>query len=346
MLRYALCLLLAALSPQTAEIKMETLTYASSADKTAPLYADIALRPDGKPKPLLVVMHGYNGSRADVNLDLKELVEKGVVALAPDMRGSGESAGKWDSGGLDTHDILDAVLAAVAAHPREINARNLNIVGYSGGGGNAIACAVRFPDLFQTCVSFFGISDYGAWHQSKGRPDCSQRMERALGGPPEKVPEMYVARNANTAAGNALARLHFFWDEEETQCPPDTIEKFAVNYQKAGLTRATVHVSKRTDKDRWLHGYRTDHRRLSQADALFLPDVLAGTASPALPRKGRLVVNGYLVTRRFAVRIEDGQRGRVVVEYDVSGAKPAVKVIENPRQYKVRVEESPLAVLP
>ncbi|MFH0938853.1 MAG: alpha/beta hydrolase [Planctomycetota bacterium] len=325
---------------------MEKFVYASSVDQTTPLYVNIAFQADGRPKPLLVVMHGYNGNRASVNLDIKELAEKNVVALAPDMRGSGDSAGKWDSGGLDTHDILDAVLAAVARYPREINARNLNIVGYSGGGGNAIACAVRFPDLFQTCVSFFGISDYGAWYKSRGRIDCNERMEQALGGPPDKALDMYVARNANAAAGNVMAKLHFFWDEHETQCPPAMIEEFIANYKQAGLDRVAVHISKRADKDRWTHSNRVSNRNLSHADVLFLPDVLAGTISPSLPKKGKLVVNGYLVTRHFAVFIESGQQGRVVIEYDVSDAKPAIKVIENPRQYKVRIEKSPLTTLP
>ena len=44
---------------------------------------------------------------------------------------------------------------------------------------------------------------------------------RTLGGTPAEVPLVYAARNYNLAAANAQAsKLHFFWDEEETQCPP------------------------------------------------------------------------------------------------------------------------------
>jgi pimeloyl-ACP methyl ester carboxylesterase len=309
-------------------------------DGTAPLLADVAYLADGRPKPLLVVMHGYGGGRAAVAQDLRELAPRGVFALAPDMRGRGGSAGQWDSGGLDVHDILDAVLAALARYPGETDARNLNLVGYSGGGGNAIACMVRFPDLFQTVVSFFGIADYAGWHRSGGRPDCNQWMEQALGGTPEQRPEVYTARNAIPAAGNAACgRLHFVWDEEETMCPPALVQAWLSTHRAAGLANASVHISHAGDPRRWIHNYRSGNPDLSAADDLYLPDVLAPKAgSPRLPPRGRLVVPGYLVTRHFQVWVEDGQRGRVAIDYELTGAVPRIRVTDNPGAFAVRVD--------
>lgn len=338
--------------PALAEEKAATFAtfeYASSVDGTKPLKADVGYIADGKAKTLLVVMHGYSGSRKAVALDVKELAARGVFAVAPDMRGCGDSAGKWDSGGLDVHDIADAVLAAIEKYPKEIDARNLNIVGYSGGGGNAIACMVRFPDLFRTYVSFFGISDYAGWHASKGRPDCNVRMEKALGGPPDRLPDEYLSRNAIPAAANALAgRLHFVWDEAETACPANMIEEFVANYRKSGLDKAIMHISKKTDTIRWIHNYRSSNRDLTKADDLFLPDVMkTDVTSPRMPSNGKLVVPGYVVTRQFQVWVEDGTKGQVTVEYDTRGEKPIVTVVDNPKKYKVRIETtSPFAVLP
>lgn len=324
-------------------MRRECLAYASSVDGTQPLLADVAYLPDGRPKPLLVVMHGYGGARDAVTPDLLELAPRGVFALAPDMRGRGGSAGRWDSGGLDVHDILDAVRAALARYPADIDTRNLNIVGYSGGGGNAIACLVRFPDLFQTAVSFFGISDYGGWHRSGRRPDCNRWMEAAIGGTPDQLPALFAARNAIPAAGNACCgRLHFVWDEEETMCPPALVEAWLAEHRRAGLTNATVHISRRGAPKRWIHNYRSGNPDLSAADDLFLPDVLAPkTASPGLPPRGRLVVPGYLVTRHFQVWIADGQRGRAHIEYDLSGPEPDVRVTANPGGFTVRVATTP-----
>jgi pimeloyl-ACP methyl ester carboxylesterase len=326
------------------------MEYRSSADGAGPLLADVEFQPDGTRKPLLLVMHGYNGGREHCRPDIVDYAKLGIFAVSPDMRGRGGSGGTWDSGGLDVHDILDAAVEAVRRFPGEVDPRNLNVVGYSGGGGNAIACAVRFPDLFQTCVSFFGISDYAAWHAVNSRPDCVEVMDRTLGGTPEQVPEVYLARSANLAAANCVwSRLHFFWDEEETQCPPAPVEGFIRRYRAAALSNVAVHVSRRTDANRWLHGYRSDHASLKgPADSLFLRDVFAPKdSSPRIPERGRFVVPGYLVTRRFAVYIGDGQRGQVIVEYDISGNKPKVEVVHNPKNYEVRIlEKSPLAGLP
>jgi pimeloyl-ACP methyl ester carboxylesterase len=331
------------------DMNVEQLTYASSVDGTQPLFADVAFVPGGGGKPLLVVMHGYSGGRQAVAQDIRELAQRGVVAIAPDMRGKGGSAGRWDSSGLDVHDILDAVLAAVARYPGEIDARNLSIVGYSGGGGNAIACMTRFPDLFQTYVSFFGIADYGGWHRSGGRPDCNEVMEAALGGTPDQLPKLYAARNFIPAAGNARSgRLHFVWDEDETMCPPAMTEAFLRVHREAGLANATIHVSRQGDAPRWTHSYRSGNPDLSAADDLYLADVLAPkAASPVLPTRGRLVVPGYLVTRTFQVWIGDGQGGQVTVIYDLTGATPSLQVIDNPHGYRVRIEvASPLSRLP
>ncbi len=326
----------------------ETFQYVSSADMTGPLLADVCFGRTGKPKPLVVVMHGYSGCRKDVAADIHDLALRGVVAVAPDMRGRGGSAGRWDSGGLDVHDILDAVVATFEKYAGEVDTMRLNIVGYSGGGGNAIACMVRFPDLFRTAVSFFGISNYGWWYKSKGRPDCNDIMEKVLGGRPDQIPEVYEARNFIPAAANACCgRLHFFWDEEETQCPPAMVEEWLSVHRAAGLENALTHVSRKSDVRRWIHAYRTVNADLKFADDIFLADFVRQVESDErLPACGRLVVPGYLVTRHFQVWIEDGQRGKVVVEYDLRGRSPVVKVVENPGGYSVYVRaDSPLARL-
>lgn len=331
----------------TIALRRETFHYVSSVDGTGPLYADVAYRADGRPKPVVVVMHGYSGSRQAVALDLEELAMQGVFAVAPDLRGQGDSAGKWDSGGLEIHDLVDAILEGVRRYPPEVDAANLNVVGYSGGGGNAIAAAVRFPDLFHVAVSFFGITDYAFWYRSRGRPDCNERMVAALGGPPEALPEVYAARNANLAVGNnGWTRLHFFWDESETMCPPAMVEAFLKGYRAHGFNRAATHLSREGDDKRWIHNYRAGNRDLSAADALFLLDVLAPVPpGPRLPPRGRLTVCGYLVTRYFQVWIENGQRGVVTVSYDLDG--PHVEVVDNPAGHAVRILlYSPTAALP
>ncbi len=231
-----------------AEPRAETFQYVSTVDRTGPLIADAFYQPDGKRKPVLAVMHGFSGDRTAVTADAKQLAARGVFAVAPDMRGRGKSAGKFDSGGLDTHDIVDAIREVIRKYPAEVDPTRISVVGYSGGGGNAVFCGVRFPDMFQCCISFFGVVDYGGWHRSKGRPDCNMKMEAALGGPPDQLPHIYAARNAIPAATNARGtRFHFFWDEEEVMCPADMIEAFVEARRLAGLRNTHTHISRKLD---------------------------------------------------------------------------------------------------
>ena len=318
----------------------KTLHYHSRADGAGPLYADYCYRDDGKAKPLLLVMHGYSGNRTAVAADIRALAQHGVVAVAPDMRGGGESAGRWDSGGLDVYDAVDAMFAVHAEIPAQVDAGKWHIVGYSGGGGNAISAGCRFPDLFRTAVSFFGIADYAGFYTGMGRPDCNAIMRQAIGAP-EEFPARFEARNMTPAAGNARGtRWWFFWDAEESQCPPNRcVEPWCAAYRASGGTHLQVSVSQPTDAIRWLHGYRTDHPLLANADALFLADVLRQPAAGelALPDEGALVVPGYLVTRHFRVMLGDGQEGTATIRYRLQ-PEPVVEVIDNPRRLPVRIE--------
>ena len=139
------------------------LQYRSSVDGTGPLLVDVCFQPSPKKLPLIVVMHGYGGGRDPVRPDIVRLAQRGLFAIAPDMRGRGRSAGQWDSGGLDVMDIYDAVQFGLREFAGQIDASNLNVMGYSGGGGNTFSCVVRFPDLFRVAASFFGVPDYAAF---------------------------------------------------------------------------------------------------------------------------------------------------------------------------------------
>ncbi len=326
---------------------VDELKYDSSVDGTHPLFADVAFREDGKLKPLVAVMHGYNGSSKDVSQEIRDLAKLGLVCVAPDMRGQGKSAGRWDGGGLDVHDIVDALLDAIRQFPSEINTSNINIIGYSGGGGNVLAAVTRFPDLFHVGASFFGVSDYALFFENKGSVYANEIMQKVLGGTPSEIPEVYLARNACLAAcNNKVTKIHLFCDDEETACPPILNKKFLEAQHAAGCKPATMHASRPGDKVRWLHGYRTDHPMLAQADEIIAADIHAEVPDLSLPHTGMMNVCGYVVTRHFQVFVEDGQHGRVKIHYEFEDGRPQVRVLENPKDYEVHISlQSPLARL-
>ena len=324
------------------DLRSITVIYHSSIDGTGPLYSDLIYRPDGKPKPLTAVLHGFHCTRGHVTSDCIALARRGLFCVAPDMRGHGTSAGEHDCGAHQICDIVDALGHAVFRCRHEIDRKRVNAVGYSGGGGNVLSLATKFPELLSAGASFFGISDYEIWYRTLGRPDCNQTMERALGGTPEQVPERYAARSSLHAAGNIrCASLQLFWDTEETACPPLLNKWFVDAAQRAGGDNVHACISKPGDKSRWHHGYRTDHAELADADEMFAPAFLATARTQGLPDQGTLDVCGYVVTSRFAVWLGDGKAGQARVRYDSRGSAPVVECIDGTTRDNLRVLPGP-----
>lgn len=320
----------------------ETIEYASSIDGLAPLKADVCFEPGGGPKPLAAVLHGFHCMRWLVAEDCRALARRGMFCVAPDMRGHADSAGEHDCGGLQICDIVDALAQAARRWPDEIDKRRINALGYSGGGGNVQSLFTKFPDLLNAGASFFGISDYALWHRTKGRVDCNETMEKALGGGPDVVPERYAARASLPAIeNNPHTRLHLFWDAEETACPPILNERLLEAAERLGHTNVTAHISKPGDPHRWFHGYRFETPDLNAGDDFFVPDFLTDFGRRAWPESGELVVCGYVVTRRFSVWIGDGLAGTARVRYQLGKGKPEIEVIEASSDAPVRVIDGP-----
>jgi pimeloyl-ACP methyl ester carboxylesterase len=310
----------------------ETLEYASLLDGTAPLYADLVYEEGARKLPLVVVMHGYNGNRAHVRATAQRMAGKGVATLAPDMRGCGQSAGRFDSGGLQIMDIYDAIQAALRDHAELVDESNISIIGYSGGGANATAAATKFPDLFRLCASFFGVSDYALLYSGyAGRGErLLPIMREAFGGTPDQFPERYAARSSLFAVRNApQTRLYLYWDEEETTCPALLNTRFAEISAALGYRNCVLRESKRGDARRWIHGYPEDNPDLIAAEDDLLAEIRGGAlAQPRLSVRGALAVPGFVVTRQFRVVVGDGVSGTALLDYDLSGSAPVFRISE------------------
>lgn len=149
--------------PQRGEAELRWFTYGKG------LKAHLAIPNGSGALPLLILMHGFRGAAADFqDVTLHRFATsygKGVFVAAVSMRGRDGSPGQPDAGGEEIEDIATAVEALLQACPQRLSAGNVHIVGYSGGGGNAMSAAARYPKMFQTATSFFGISDYAQWYR-------------------------------------------------------------------------------------------------------------------------------------------------------------------------------------
>ncbi len=268
--------------------------------------------------PVVVVMHGYSGSAATIVPEMEWLASQGVFAVGVDMRGRGGSPGHKDSGGLEILDIYDAVQYVLEVYGEQVDALNVNLWGYSGGGGNAFSCAVRFPECFNQIASFFGISDYGYWYRTSRYAD---RIAAQVGGTPGEVPWAYASRRALSAVGNnPLSKVHLFWDETESTCKPWMNEEYLRIAEELELANVVGHESKATQPqdERYIHGYRKPGNRRAQ-ETILLPEILSPEhrGELHLPDEGHLEVPGYVITRRFELWVGSGLDGAMSVDYHI-----------------------------
>ena len=297
----------------------ESLVYRSSVSHLAPLKAWTGHRSDGKPKPIVVLMHGFgepilrHGGRR-MSGSVRYYALKGLYAIAVDLRGREESSGQRDDGGLEVMDIYDAVQAALRKHPRETDPDCVNIIGWSGGGGNTFSAVTRMPDLFSNGAAFFGITDYGHWANTSYKGV----LEPSIGGTPQEVPDRYAARNSLLGViNNAYTNFHFFWDEKETICPVWMDTEYRRLAGELGYRNITAHESKETDKFRWLHSGGDRASAVESERICMQLFTERNNAAPKLAPTGRLMVLGYLMTRRFGTLFGQGNDAVVQLDYEL-----------------------------
>lgn len=129
-----------------------------------------------KQKPLIIICHGFVGSKTGVNrLFVKasrEFAKNGFDVLRFDYAGCGESTGEYGTGGFDhlleqTQHVLDFAFGLEG-----IDQNRVILVGHSLGGAVALLAAIRDPRIhklvmwaavghpFQDIVRIVGESEY------------------------------------------------------------------------------------------------------------------------------------------------------------------------------------------
>ncbi|MFA5379096.1 MAG: alpha/beta fold hydrolase [Dehalococcoidia bacterium] len=301
-----------------------SITYPSSIDALL-LAADVAY-PSGLNLPILVVMHGYTGLTSDFTIDMRRrwCTSYGhIFCIFPQMRGRGSSEGARDSGGREIQDIVDAVDYVIAHYGTRVDPTQVHIVGYSGGGGNALSCAARSPDRFNSVVSFFGISDYGydgtdGWYQNVAA--FQVQLATDIGGTPATVPDSYHSRASVLAVTNYLGgQLYLFHDALDATVNVAQSRRVAAEMMAAGLTNCTYRESTTGASPRWYHGLPVVGASLIEGETDFMP-AIGSKARVAwiVPASGTLTVAGWLDTKRFSLWLGDSLAEFGAVTYDLT----------------------------
>jgi pimeloyl-ACP methyl ester carboxylesterase len=242
---------------QGANAELKWFTYGDG------LKAHLAIPKNAGALPLLILMHGFRGQAADFQDDtLRRFATsygKGVFVAAVSMRGRDGSKGKPDSGGEEIGDIAAAVEALLRAHPKQLSRGNVHIVGYSGGGGNAMSAAARYPAMFQTATSFFGISDYAQWYRQANADQRKYLLEWTGG---EAAME---ARDVCAKLAQYPGVLRLYHDRGDNNVPVSHSERAL-----ACRPESLANFSEEGDAVRWIHENPNGDPPVRQAEREFL----------------------------------------------------------------------------
>ena len=331
-MKYGLILILLACAVFAQEVSTQTITYQSTVSN---LTLEALVFTDNKPgpKPMLVVMHSYAGTMADVIDVGQRFAEVGVLAIAPNMRGrsSNESYSLGDDSMYDLFDVYDAINVAAESFSGDIE--NVNILGYSGGGANVMAMVQKFPDLFNGGYAFFGIPNYcdgDSWFQDGlyDRARLSKRIGNGSGDLSIGFHNRCLARNALKQIPNAKkTRVRLYVDRDESVAPLKYSQEYAWQYQQRGfLLNVHLDVSDEKTQIRYTHGYPKDVPDLRVPELSIAQEVIHGKKNVSLDENGTLNVGGYVKTKRFTVLLGDevfegaaskGREGLAEVGYDL-----------------------------
>jgi imidazolonepropionase-like amidohydrolase len=187
------------------EMLVRRIAYPGADDLTIPAYL-FAPRDTTVRRPTILFVHG--GVHGDFNAvhlqQVRELVRRGWVVVAPDYRGSTGYGQRFydaiDYGGREVDDVLHARDWLARFAPWADLDRSV-IMGYSHGGYIALLAVLRRPELFRAAVAHVPVADLPT--RMRTHPDWYQAIfaaQPAYGAPLETNPRPYVERSPSAHA--------------------------------------------------------------------------------------------------------------------------------------------------
>lgn len=230
----------------------------------------------------------------------------GVFAVAPGMRGRDSASGSPDASARECMDISDVVTYIRSNFASQVSSTRAAITGYSGGGGNVLAMAAKFPDLFVVGADHFGMSDYGSdatfgWWQQNG--SYRTNLNTMIGDTPANVPNAYYARKHLDALSTNFTSGHLFVYHDTGDASVNVNHSQRIN--ALSMPNVTYHETNGASDPRWIHGdpiVGNPGAPNIYTEQEWLSSVVAGTYPVwSVPTSGTATVMGYIVTKRFEI---------------------------------------------
>jgi len=230
-------------------VKTESgVTYTSTLDNLS-LKMDVSYDNSKTNLPIVLDLHGYSGPYAGDDI-IQRLANKNVFAIKTYKRGYNGSQGIQDDSGREIYDLYDAIEYVKTHYSAYVDVNNINVIGYSGGGGNAYGLITKFPDYFRSANIFYGMSDYGhdasnGWYFNDGLASTyNPLMQTYIGGTPAQVPDQYYSRAHYLGAkNNPYSHIQLFYDTAETTCPVVNATQYTTVASAAGFSNIVSRIS-------------------------------------------------------------------------------------------------------
>jgi pimeloyl-ACP methyl ester carboxylesterase len=345
----------ALLSAAPARIRKETIYHPSSIDPASypALDATICydeLQPNA---PVLVLMHGWSENSASfVDDTYRRLARRGFFVIAPNMRARPAFTGR-DASAREIVDILDAVDVVRQRYPEFAHARDAYMFGYSGGGGNVLAMAMKAPDAFNLFASHFGMSDYGydatyGWYATNG--SFQSDISNAVGGAPGASAAVDAAYRSRYAIEGIPANLQgghlfLFHDTDDTLVSVEHSRQLAAAMTAEGNSRYTYHESAAGNWNRWEHSLPNGTAKIARTENTLLPRMQRREFRPwHFPLSGSARVHGFLRTKHFEIVLDDRKSSVATVSYDVAARSYTVTPVTAHEPIDVTITQGGLSI--
>lgn len=291
------------------------LIYYSSTHDPDLRFAMKVIKPE-KPGYIKAMTHGWHMSVSDfIHMD-EPLEGNEYLTIEVDMRGRAYSQGKPDCNGWELYDVIDAVNFAREYYRDYI--KDPDIVyfeGGSGGGGNAFGIIGKFPDFFSAATALCGISDYEMWYRNDSIGEFRDEMDVWIGCSPDENPEAYRSRSGLYLLENLHTPLFIAHGETDIRVPAEQSRKYVARAAELGKSNLVDYMEMKGVGTREHYGNATQEQIQSIYD--FSESNRKKNRTPVeINNKGRMVIAGYLFTKKFSV-VLDSIVKVAVLDYDI-----------------------------
>ncbi len=252
------------------------------------------------PSYLIIGTHGWHMSISKfkhLDAPITDYLEVEV-----DMRGRAYSTGNADCNGYELYDVYDAVQFVIKEYKQYLlSTEIIYFEAGSGGGGNALAIAGKFPDLFSAVNALYPIADYGKWYQFDDKvKEFRDEMDVWIGGTPEENKEAYDSRSGVTVLPNLLTNLFIVHGTMDARVPYFLTKDYMKEARRIGKADKIKLIALHGvgDKD---HCGNATKRQMALIPRNCRKNVQEHKQVINIPPEGEFVVAGYLVTKHFAV---------------------------------------------